>query len=825
MPVTISTRHSPSTSDALAGGGVGGAEAAAAPAGPHGQQEETSREQAREGGRLPGAGPTDRDTLATTAGDARLPVGASLAFSSRLGWAGGACIEGRSGQGCRTADEPSRMTVDDPRHRLTPTRQERRARRLRQAPLALAGVIAVVTAGFADGPRHRRHHRCSPTRRRRPASPSASPIFDFATLGGGDNPTGTITFTLYGPDDPTCAGTAASPVGETVTGNGNYQSDNFTTEPGRHLPVGRPLQRRRQQHRRRHRLQRPGRAGRPWPSGPPPSPPRRRRRCRSAASSPTPPPSPAAPAPPAPRARSPSTCTARDNLTCAPPAAFTTTVTVTGNGQYTSAPFTPTAAGHLPVGGGLQRRRQQQRPPAPSAPTRPSPSSSRPAGSITPTITTTASPSVAVGGQVTDTATLAGGTAPTGTITFTLYGPDDATCAGTAGLHRPPITVTGNGQYTLRPVHPHRRRHLPVGGVLQRRRHPQPGDHRVQRPQRVGGRHRRRRRSRPRSPPPPRRRWPSADRSPTPPPWPAAPTPPAPSPSPSTAPTTPPAPATAAFTEHQDRHRQRPRTRPARSPPPRAGTYRWVAAYSGDANNNAVTTACNAPNESVVVTAGPARSRRRSPPPPSPSVAVGGQVTDTATLAGGTNPTGTITFTLYGPDDATCAAAAIFTDPATVSGNGPYASDPFTPTAAGTYRWVAAYSGDAATTPVTTACNDRQRVGGGHRRPRPVTPTITTNASGTVDRRRADHRHRHPGRRQQPHRHHHLQPLRPRRRHVRPGRSPSSAPRRSPATASTPPTRSPPPPPAPTGGGRATAATPTTTPSPPRATTPTSRWW
>ena len=32
-----------------------------------------------------------------------------------------------------------------------------------------------------------------------------------------------------------------------------------------------------------------------------------------------------------------------------------------------------------------------------------------------------------------------------------------------------------------------------------------------------------------------------------------------------------------------------------------AGTYQWVANYSGDANNNAAVTACNDPDESVVV--------------------------------------------------------------------------------------------------------------------------------------------------------------------------------------------------------------------------------
>jgi hypothetical protein len=44
--------------------------------------------------------------------------------------------------------------------------------------------------------------------------------------------------------------------------------------------------------------------------------------------------------------------------------------------------------------------------------------------------------------------------------------------------------------------------------------------------------------------------------------------------------------------------------------PTQTGTYRWVASYSGDANNLAKAGACNDPNESTTVTAPPA------PPPP-----------------------------------------------------------------------------------------------------------------------------------------------------------------------------------------------------------------
>jgi hypothetical protein len=89
----------------------------------------------------------------------------------------------------------------------------------------------------------------------------------------------------------------------------------------------------------------------------------------------------------------------------------------------------------------------------------------------------------------------------------------------------------------------------------------------------------------------------------------------------------------------------------------------------------------------------------------SPSVLLGGPVYDTATLAGGNTPTGTITFRLYGPDDGTCSGPAAFTTAATVAGNGSYASSSFTPPATGTYRWTAEYSGDAKNNGASSPCN------------------------------------------------------------------------------------------------------------------------
>jgi Ca2+-binding RTX toxin-like protein len=205
----------------------------------------------------------------------------------------------------------------------------------------------------------------------------------------------------------------------------------------------------------------------------------------------------------------------------------------------------------------------------------------------TPTLATDASGPVAIGGQVSDTATVSGGVTPTGTVTFRLY--SDAACTTQVNTS---TTALSGGQAT-----------------------------------------------------------------------------------------------SAAFT------------------PAAAGTYHWTATYSGDANNNAVgPTACTDPAESVMVLASkvvPTLVTTAS------GVSAAGQIIDTATLSGGLEPTGTIVFRAFGPNNATCSGAPAFTSPPrTVTGNGIYTSSPYTPTASGTYRWVATYSGDAANEARTTGCND-----------------------------------------------------------------------------------------------------------------------
>ncbi len=230
----------------------------------------------------------------------------------------------------------------------------------------------------------------------------------------------------------------------------------------------------------------------------------------------------------------------------------------------------------------------------------------------TPTLTTNASPGGPVGTSITDKATLAGGSSPTGTITFNLYGPNDPNCTGT------PVTTTktvsnGNGDYTSDP-----------------------------------------------------------------------------------------------------------------QTPSQAGNYSWTALYNGDGNNNGVSeTSCTNANEQVTITkASPTLTTNASPGGP-----VGTSITDKATLAGGSTPTGTITFNLYGPNDPNCAGTPVSTTKTVNSGNGDYTSNPQTPSQAGNYSWTASYSGDTNNNPVAqTSCTDPDeqvtitKAG-------KTTPSLTTHAS------------------------------------------------------------------------------------------------
>ncbi|MCA1683968.1 MAG: hypothetical protein LC708_02420, partial [Actinobacteria bacterium] len=304
---------------------------------------------------------------------------------------------------------------------------------------------------------------------------------------------------------------------------------------------------------------------------------------------------------------------------CAAPLFTTAAVPVLGDGVYNSpAPnFVPATVGTFQFiatySGDLNN--------APTASLCNDPAEAVVVTQVTPTLVTVASPAgpVQTGTPLTDQATLSGGAAPTGTITFQVFGPDDFACAGPPIFTSAAVPVAGNAVYN--------------------------------------------------SPPP-------------------------------------------------------------NFVPTVGGSYQFVAIYSGDANNAPVTTACGVPAETVSVQAVPSLSTVASP-----SVPVGGTIFDTANLSGGTNPTGTITFNLYGPGDPTCAGPPIATSTVPVAGNGLYPSGNFvvttTPpfTGAGTYRFTATYSGDANNVAVgPTACADPNE----DVLITPVSPQITTTASASV---------------------------------------------------------------------------------------------
>ena len=73
---------------------------------------------------------------------------------------------------------------------------------------------------------------------------------------------------------------------------------------------------------------------------------------------------------------------------------------------------------------------------------------------------------------------------------------------------------------------------------------------------------------------------------------------------------------------------------------------------------------------------------------------VGTVLQDTASLTGGSSPTGTIEFKLYASAD--CSGSPVDDEKVTVAGSGTYkTATGYKAVAAGTYQWTASYSGDA----------------------------------------------------------------------------------------------------------------------------------
>lgn len=142
------------------------------------------------------------------------------------------------------------------------------------------------------------------------------------------------------------------------------------------------------------------------------------------------------------------------------------------------------------------------------------------------------------------------------------------------------------------------------------------------------------------------------------------------------------------------------------------GTYYWVASYAGDANNAAYTSGCTDQNEQIqVIPAAPDITTQSSPK----TAEIQGLLTvsDTATITGGFNVSGqSISFTLYHSTDCTNSTGIHGSGTITTSNGVSTASfsSSWTPTATGTYYWVASYAGDANNNTFTSACHDTNEV-------------------------------------------------------------------------------------------------------------------
>lgn len=129
------------------------------------------------------------------------------------------------------------------------------------------------------------------------------------------------------------------------------------------------------------------------------------------------------------------------------------------------------------------------------------------------------------------------------------------------------------------------------------------------------------------------------------------------------------------------------------------GTYYWIASYDGDASNTGATGACGDDGEvDTVVKASPTISTSADQ-----TVTIGSSISDTATVSGGYNPTGTVTFDLY--DNDQCSGDPIHTATEALS-SGTAGPVSFTPTAPGTYYWIATYNGDDNNNTDAGECGD-----------------------------------------------------------------------------------------------------------------------
>src|SRR5262249_15307358 len=120
----------------------------------------------------------------------------------------------------------------------------------------------------------------------------------------------------------------------------------------------------------------------------------------------------------------------------------------------------------------------------------------------------------------------------------------------------------------------------------------------------------------------------------------------------------------------------------------------------------------------AAVTGSPAPGSSSLTKAPGGTVGVGSaDLTGPVTLNHGSNPPGSITFTLSGPGSAT----VLDTETVAVNGNGAYRTPVgYLPTVTGSYQWSASYSGDASNATASAGAVESVNK---------ASPTIVTQAS------------------------------------------------------------------------------------------------
>ncbi|MDX6512658.1 MAG: hypothetical protein QOE36_2162, partial [Gaiellaceae bacterium] len=129
------------------------------------------------------------------------------------------------------------------------------------------------------------------------------------------------------------------------------------------------------------------------------------------------------------------------------------------------------------------------------------------------------------------------------------------------------------------------------------------------------------------------------------------------------------------------------------------GTSYWTGTYSGDANNLSTSTSCGNAGESSVVGKASASIAAAQTLTPQDLVTI-------SAAKGGTS-TGSVSFSLFGPNDATCSGTPVFAQTVNlVDGSAATSNTTFAVSAASadTYNWVVVYSGDATHDGATSAC-------------------------------------------------------------------------------------------------------------------------